>query len=107
MRYREPQRMQAVSPRIGRPFGNPDVLLTTRAINTVANQRVADRRHVHSDLMRATRLGPAQNMREAIELLEFHLEIELGTNVKKWTQVVDAYIARQKKEEQAAKANEN
>ena len=36
---------------------------------------------------------------EAIELLEFHLEIELGTNVKKWTQVVDAYIARQKKEE--------
>ena len=44
---------------------------------------------------------------EAIELLEFHLEIELGTNVKKWTQVVDAYIARQKKEEQAAKANEN
>jgi hypothetical protein len=44
---------------------------------------------------------------EAVELLEFHLEIELGTNVKKWSQVVDAYIAKQKKEEQAEKANEN
>ncbi len=37
---------------------------------------------------------------EAIELLEFHLEEEHGTNVQKWTQSVDTFLAAEKNKPQ-------
>lgn len=60
-------------------------------------------------LTTALKIIPGQHtavIEEAVELLEFHLEIELGTNVNKWSQVVAAYIAKQKKEEQEDPADD-
>ena len=47
-----------------------DLRLEARAIGQIADQRMADMRHMHADLMRAARLQPTGQQRRGAEILE-------------------------------------
>jgi hypothetical protein len=57
-----------------RPAGSPSCWRDPRTVDPVADQRMADRRHVHPDLVRAPGLRPAAHVGKPTEALEHFVE---------------------------------